>query len=171
MKKRQENNEKARKDMEKMGTSMKNPHFEEVSQIRKDWASSYKSIYEKMDPVGQEDGDIDNDGDKDSSDEYLMKRRKAIGKAMGKKGKCENCGGKGCEKCKDMKEGYGTGAAMIRGGGKPKKKVDVFAYDRKIGKKTTPDGKPLPPAPKNESVQFSEAELKAIQDKVDSWED
>ena len=30
MKKRQANNEKARKDMEKMGTSMKNPHFEEV---------------------------------------------------------------------------------------------------------------------------------------------
>jgi len=85
MKKRQENNEKARKDMEKMGTSMKNPHFEEVSQIRKDWASSYKSIYEKMDPVGQEDGDIDNDGDEDSSDKYLAKRRKAIGKAMGKK--------------------------------------------------------------------------------------
>jgi len=28
MKKRQKNNEKARKDMEKMGTSMKNPHFE-----------------------------------------------------------------------------------------------------------------------------------------------
>jgi hypothetical protein len=40
----------------------------------------------KLDPVGQEDGDVDNDGDKDSSDEYLMKRRKAIGKAMkGKK--------------------------------------------------------------------------------------
>ena len=30
MKKRQANNEKARKDMEKMGTKMKNPHFEEV---------------------------------------------------------------------------------------------------------------------------------------------
>ena len=29
MKKRQKNNEKARKDMEKMGTSMKNPHFEQ----------------------------------------------------------------------------------------------------------------------------------------------
>ena len=42
---------------------------------------------EKMDPVGQEDGDIDNDGDKDSSDEYLAKRRKAIGKAMKKEGK------------------------------------------------------------------------------------
>jgi len=66
MKKRQKNNEKARKDMEKMGTSMKNPHFE------------------ALDPVGQEDGDIDNDGDKDKSDKYLAKRRKAIGKAMKK---------------------------------------------------------------------------------------
>ena len=39
MKKRQENNEKTRKDMEKMG-SMKNPAFEEVevSKIRKDWS-------------------------------------------------------------------------------------------------------------------------------------
>ena len=86
MKKRQENNEKARKDMEKMGSKMKNPHFEEVSQIRKGWGDAYASIYEKkLDPVGKEDGDVDNDGDEDSSDEYLMKRRKAIGKAMGKK--------------------------------------------------------------------------------------
>jgi len=38
----------------------------------------------KLDPVGKEDGDVDNDGDKDSSDKYLMKRRKAIGKAMAK---------------------------------------------------------------------------------------
>ena len=35
-----------------------------------------------LDPVGKEDGDVDNDGDKDSSDKYLMKRRKAIGKAI-----------------------------------------------------------------------------------------
>ena len=38
----------------------------------------------KLDPVGQEDADVDNDGDSDSSDEYLKKRRKAIGKAMKK---------------------------------------------------------------------------------------
>jgi hypothetical protein len=38
----------------------------------------------KLDPVGKEDGDVDNDGDQDSSDKYLMKRRKAIGKAMTK---------------------------------------------------------------------------------------
>ena len=67
MKKRQANNEKARKELAK-GPQMKNPHFEE----------------KKLDPVGQEDGDVDNDGDKDSSDKYLMKRRKAIGKAMKK---------------------------------------------------------------------------------------
>tara|TARA_B100000287_G_scaffold428983_1_gene481394 strand:+ start:169 stop:747 length:579 start_codon:yes stop_codon:yes gene_type:complete len=35
-----------------------------------------------LDPVGKEDGDIDNDGDKDSSDEYLAKKRAAISKAM-----------------------------------------------------------------------------------------
>ena len=39
----------------------------------------------KLDPVGREDSDVDNDGDVDSSDKYLMKRRKAIGKAIGKK--------------------------------------------------------------------------------------
>ena len=38
----------------------------------------------KLDPVGKEDGDVDNDGDKDESDKYLMKRRSAIKKAMAK---------------------------------------------------------------------------------------
>ena len=58
----------------------------EVSTLRQGWGSAYSSIYEKkLDPVGQEDGDIDNDGDEDSSDKYLAKRRKAISKAMGKK--------------------------------------------------------------------------------------
>lgn len=36
----------------------------------------------KLDPVGKADADIDNDGDVDSSDEYLKKRRAAISKAM-----------------------------------------------------------------------------------------
>ena len=43
------------------------------------------------------------------------------------------------------------GAARIDAA-KKKNKVDVFAYDRSIGKKTLPDGRPLPPPPKNESV-------------------
>lgn len=36
----------------------------------------------KLDPVGKEDADVDNDGDVDKSDKYLLKRRKAIGKAI-----------------------------------------------------------------------------------------
>ena len=40
---------------------------------------------EKMDAVGQEDGDINNDGKKDGTDKYLASRRKAIGKAIAKK--------------------------------------------------------------------------------------
>ena len=37
-----------------------------------------------LDPVGKEDGDVDNDGDEDSSDEYLANRRKKVGAAMKK---------------------------------------------------------------------------------------
>tara|TARA_R110002012_G_scaffold163561_2_gene325920 strand:- start:24 stop:1424 length:1401 start_codon:yes stop_codon:yes gene_type:complete len=72
MKKRQSNNEKARKDMAK-GPQMKNPHFEEYT-------------VEGLDPVGKEDGDIDNDGDVDKSDSYLKNRRKSVSKAIDKKG-------------------------------------------------------------------------------------
>ena len=51
----------------------------------KSLAEAYQSVQEKkLDPVGKEDGDVDNDGDKDSSDSYLMKRRAAIKKAMKK---------------------------------------------------------------------------------------
>ena len=127
MKKRRENNEKAVKDMKKMGT-MKNPHFgEEVkgqdTEMRKaaaaDRRAGEKRVPEKegeknaafmarkikmadklskakghmpgytyaegLDPVGKEDGDVNNDGKKDSTDKYLMNRRKAIGKAIKKK--------------------------------------------------------------------------------------
>jgi hypothetical protein len=41
-------------------------------------------IGEAMDPVGKHDADIDNDGDADKSDKYLIARRKAIGKAIRK---------------------------------------------------------------------------------------
>jgi hypothetical protein len=58
-----------------------------------------------LDPVGEEDADIDNDDDVDNTDEYLHKKRKAIGKAISKrKGKeekeCEECGKYPCE-CED----------------------------------------------------------------------
>ena len=46
--------------------------------------TSKSVLKEALDPVGQEDSDIDNDGDTDKTDKYLLKRRKAIGKAIGK---------------------------------------------------------------------------------------
>jgi len=42
---------------------------------------------EKLDPVGKEDDDIDNDGDVDKTDKYLAKRRKAVSKAIDKQKK------------------------------------------------------------------------------------
>ena len=102
-KKRQANNEKARKDLMK-GPQMKNPHFEEVEveegvldnpEHAKNFKANAdelakklrdrnkKKMKEALDPVGQEDGDVDNDGKKNTkSDKYLMKRRKAIARAM-----------------------------------------------------------------------------------------
>ena len=54
--------------------------YEEIGMI----LNRYYNIDEALDPVGKEDGDIDNDGDQDDSDEYLAKRRKAISKAIEK---------------------------------------------------------------------------------------
>ena len=120
--------------------------------IMKSWKEFNQSLEEKkLDPVGKEDGDVDNDGDEDSSDEYLMKRRKAIGKAMGKKMK---------------KEQYEVSIAD--------KKGNTPAYQNyKKGMKNKLTGKPMYKAGKGveESVKFSEAELKAIEEKVNSWED
>lgn len=82
---------------------------------------AYLQVQEKktLDPVGQADADIDNDGDVDKSDKYLHNRRKVIRKAMKKEGcgkmrkeekvQCPKCEGKGCSHCGDtgyhMKEG------------------------------------------------------------------
>jgi hypothetical protein len=41
-------------------------------------------LTEALDPVGKEDGDIDNDGDVDKTDKYLANRRKNISKSIGK---------------------------------------------------------------------------------------
>ena len=77
----------------------------------------------KLDPVGKEDGDVDNDGDKDESDKYLMKRRSAIKKAMAK------------EEVEDVEEAYTVTNAD--------KKANTPAYQNfKKGMKGK-DGKPL----------------------------
>jgi len=85
------------KQIEKMGVKVKmmgkpQDGYVEVTlsgpQAKIDAANKKLNLLpEKMDAVGKEDGDIDNDGDKDASDKYLAKRRKTISKAMKKEEK------------------------------------------------------------------------------------
>ena len=104
-----------------------------------------------LDPVGKEDGDVNNDGKKDGTDKYLMNRRKAIGKAMSKEEYSWRDGfaeliekkhkeekkitGEGVNNKKlikvfpdDVKEMYGsaagTGASMAKPAPAPEKKPD-----------------------------------------------
>lgn len=68
--------------------------------------AKYSEVNEKMDPVNKaelkgkhkdrKDKDIDNDGDVDSSDEYLHKRRKAVSKSVDEE-KCKECDCDDCE--------------------------------------------------------------------------
>ena len=44
-----------------------------------------KVLEEKLDPVGKEDNDINNDGKVDKTDDYLKTRRKSVSKAINKK--------------------------------------------------------------------------------------
>ena len=79
-------------------------------------SGSLNSLHEaKLDPVGKEDGDIDNDGDKDDTDSYLANRRKAIGKAIKQKSMKEE------EEKEDTKklDSRGLGVTRQSGLGKP----------------------------------------------------
>lgn len=76
----------------------------------------------KMDPVGQADADIDNDGDVDDSDEYLHKKRKAIKKAIEKDKEGKDDDGEEVKEggCSSLNANYLKSAAKA----KAKKKVD-----------------------------------------------
>jgi len=117
--------------------SVEKKYFESKKGSLEDVAS--KLVESKLDPVNKDavkkkfddrkDKDIDNDGDTDSTDKYLHKRRAAISKATSEaispaqqaaiaiskkekgekpkneeKAECSKCEGKGCSHCKD--KGY-----------------------------------------------------------------
>ena len=115
MKKRGENNEKAIEDMKKtkahkdmvaaarkkLEEAKKKPMVKisvpekklgyKVADIgpggKEHNVKTYGAYKEALDPVGQEDADIDNDGKKNTkSDKYLHNRRKVVGKAIQKEG-------------------------------------------------------------------------------------
>ena len=53
--------------------------------LRAEVNSLREAAKKKLDPVGKEDKDIDNDGDHVKSDKYLLNRRKTVAKKLGKK--------------------------------------------------------------------------------------
>ena len=276
MKKRQKNNEKARKDMEKMGTSMKNPHFEEKQQgwdavnslagaynavhegirdedpekgtaerkarlekkrgMKMDDHPQYKKVEEGMhrdaktgevvgkaevgktyypnmpkqkssvalrkekmkeglDPVGKEDGDVNNDGKKDGTDKYLMNRRKAIGKAIKNKMKesvdnvDEMYKGKHGQSEKEYQDSRSDAGKMVSGDSK----MSGSAYSSRATSSTGPNPAGGSKKPKGQGrmttgaradlqlrkaelkkkmgESFTDAELDRIMEVVDSWED
>jgi len=73
-----------------------------------DMSAAYAEIQEKakkkLDPVGKSDGDVDNDGDKDSSDSYLLNRRKVIASKMKKEHHQKDADGKVIEHDHDGEE-------------------------------------------------------------------
>ena len=128
----------------------------------KEIAEAYQNVYEKkLDPVGKEDGDVDNDGDKDSSDSYLMKRRKAIAKAM-KKEEIEK------EEVQQMDEfvGAAMGALKVASKAAPALKgvaQGVSALSGLMKKKPKPTPKPEPspePLPEPQPDRPSEPDRK-----------
>ena len=65
----------------------------------------------KLDPVGKEDSDVNNDGKVDSSDSYLKNRRKTIAKAMKKEHHEKDADGKVIEHdVEDIEEGKFSGS-------------------------------------------------------------
>ena len=92
----------------------------------------------KLDPVGKEDADVDNDGDVDKSDKYLLKRRRAIGKAIRTRAEAYLADGTistepkpGTEKITGKGvDNYKSGAVTVSpdDGSKPVRKVGVYAH-------------------------------------------
>ena len=82
-------------DRAKITELRQNPNIESVEMTehgdayegerRKGKLTARAKAGKKLDPVGKEDADVDNDGDVDKTDKYLIKRRKAIGSAIRKR--------------------------------------------------------------------------------------
>ena len=150
----------------------------------------------KLDPVGKEDGDVNNDGKKDSTDSYLMNRRKAIGKAMGKKMKKEEVEqvdelykGKHGQTEKQYQDSRSDAGKMVSGDSK----MSGAAYSSRSMRGTGPNpagGSKKPEGQgrmtsgartdlqfrkaalkKKMGESFTDAELDRIMEVVDSWED
>ena len=140
-------------DRAKITELRQNPNIESVEMTeygepyegeRKRGEKTAKAKGGGLDPVGKEDKDVNNDGKVNKTDKYLMKRRKAIGKAIRTRAEAYLADGTistepkaGTKKItgKDPITGgpvdnYSTGAVTISpdDGSKPVRKVGVYAH-------------------------------------------
>jgi len=146
----------------------------------------------KLDSVGKEDGDINNDGKKDSTDSYLMNRRKAISKNI--RGNDSGAQKARLEKKRGMKlddhpqfkkeelesEGYMT---MTPKRTARVEKSKAKAYDKDMMAQSKGDTEEsnkqfkrrmamdFKTKMKKEEVTFSETELKKFEETINSWGD
>ncbi len=58
-----------------------------------------KKVKEALDPVGKEDDDVNNDGKKDKTDDYLKNRRKAVSAAISKDKAVDEATEEQCNEC------------------------------------------------------------------------
>jgi len=156
MKKRKKNNDKAVEDMKKMG-SMKNPAFEEVSQIRKGWGDAYRSIYEKN--IEEENVEEVYKGKHGQSDKEYADSRSDAGKMVSGDSKMS-----GAEFTHGRRVKAANPGMQPDVGGKTKPKSQG-----KMDKGSRADLQYRKANLKKESVAFSEAELKAFEEIVNSW--
>ena len=156
---------------EKINALRANPNIAEVEMTEHGDPYEGKKKERKLDPVGREDKDVDNDGDHDKSDKYLLNRRKAIGKAMAKEDYVHEVYGEGEEektidvskkknkvvvnppapgpKGKGLMNSYKPEGEMVDEG-HPEPKVnylkDMDVYDTRRQIRQLAPGSPLPPA-------------------------
>ena len=104
------------------------------NEVREASCGTYrKDKKEAMDPVGQADADINNDGKVNKTDDYLHNRRKTIKKAIKKSGKDDPTQNKGETATMNPKVDSGKGAT--------EQKEAVQSADKKPEEYMGPDGK------------------------------
>lgn len=183
MKKRQKNNEKAIKDMKKMGTSMKNPHFEETQMegagMHRDAKTGevvnkaeigktyYPNMPKKKSSVALRKEKEMKEGVRDTDPEKGTAERKArLEKKRGmklddhpqykkeEKEECEKCEGKGCKHCDGKGIHEGMKAARDNVGASTCWKGYVAKGTKKKNGKEVPNC-----VPANEELETMEASL------------